>query len=189
MAQLLMLAGIEFSSNDIPAERARAAVKAMTGSMRENAVWWICTYLEGGADPDGEPQVDRADVLWRDRVKPWLRRVWPHELSYRSSSLSDRFATLAAATNEEFPDAVAFLSPFLLKSDTLLAQRRLRETSHPDRHPAETLQLLNAVLDFGTFWIHEDVRDILDRIAGAQPVLQEDPIFRRFTERLLRQPK
>ena len=80
MAQLLMLAGIVFSSADIPVDRAGAAVKAMTGSMRENGIWWTCHYLEAGADPEDEPRADRADVLWRDRVKPWLRRVWPHEL-------------------------------------------------------------------------------------------------------------
>jgi hypothetical protein len=188
MAQLLMLAGIVFSSADIPVDRAGAAVKAMTGSMRENAIWWTCHYLEGGGDPEDEPRADRADVLWRDRVKPWLGRVWPHELDYRSPGLSDRFATLAAATNEEFPDAVGFLSPFLVKSDALLALHRLNETSHPDRHPVETLQLLNAVLDLNAFWIPDNVRGILDRIAKAQPDLKEDPIFRRFTDRLLRQP-
>jgi hypothetical protein len=188
MAQLLMLAGIVFSSADIPVDRAGAAVKAMTGSMRENAIWWTCHYLEGGGHPEDEPRADRADVLWRDRVKPWLGRVWPHELDYRSPGLSDRFATLAAATNEEFPDAVGFLSPFLVKSDALLALHRLNETSHPDRHPVETLQLLNAVLDLKAFWIPDNVRGILDRIAKAQPDLKEDPIFRRFTDRLLRQP-
>jgi hypothetical protein len=183
-----MLAGIVFSSADIPVDRAGAAVKAMTGSMRENAIWWTCHYLEGGGHPEDEPRADRADVLWRDRVKPWLGRVWPHELDYRSPGLSDRFATLAAATNEEFPDAVGFLSPFLVKSDALLALHRLNETSHPDRHPVETLQLLNAVLDLKAFWIPDNVRGILDRIAKAQPDLKEDPIFRRFTDRLLRQP-
>ncbi len=44
MAQLLTLAGVEFRSDDLSAERAQAAIKTMSSAMRDAAIWWLWGY-------------------------------------------------------------------------------------------------------------------------------------------------
>jgi hypothetical protein len=185
MAQLLMLAGIEFRREDLPDERARAAIMAMSPVMREDAIWWLRHYLtqavEGGALPG-----ERADALWRDRVQPWLKRAWPHERGLRSRNLSARFALLTTSTSNAFPEAVEFVLPFLIPTNDSLVLHELNRTNHPDQHPEATLQLLTAICvpPEVASWHADDLRAIVAKLIESRPALRDDPAIRRYQELL-----
>jgi hypothetical protein len=185
MAQLLMLAGIEFRREDLSDERARAAIMAMSPVMREDAIWWLRHYLTKAVEGDALPG-ERADALWRDRVQPWLKRAWPHERDLRSRNLSARFALLTTSTSNAFPEAVEFVLPFLIPTDDSLVLHELNRTNHPEQHPEATLQLLTAICvpPEVASWHADDLRAIVAKLIESRPALRDDPAIRRYQELL-----
>jgi hypothetical protein len=154
----------------------------MTPEMRDEGIWWLWTYLAQETAVDSPPQAMRADVLWRERVQPWLKRVWPHEKDYQTGRLAERFALLTTTTSEAFPEAVEFVMPFLVKSDALLVADALHDGEHPDSHPEPALRLLDATLNRNVSWAVDKVDAILKRIGDAQVALRDDATFRTLVE-------
>jgi len=184
MAQLLMLTGVEFPSEEVPSERARLAIKAMTSEMREEAIWWLWSFLAQTSGESDMPDDARADSLWHDRVQPWLQRVWPREQSYRTAELSERFAILVAATSTKFSEAVDFVMPFLLKTDSHLLLNSIAKSDHPSQHPQATLRLLEATVNPNSFFMTDELTDVLNRMSDASPSLRNQPTFRLFDDKL-----
>jgi hypothetical protein len=184
MAQLLMLAGIEFPRETLPTEQARAAIRAMTDEMRGEAIWWIWTYLSQESGEGGAARLERADRLWDDRVEPWLRRAWPKDPAMRTADLSDKFALMAFATNERFPAAARFVQPFLIPSRSNLLLIEVRKTNHPDRFPAETLDVMVRSVDLNEYLLLDDLANILQRMVGAEPLIRNQPGFQAFDQKV-----
>jgi hypothetical protein len=182
MAQLLMLAGVEFRREDLSADQARAAIRAMNPTMREESISWLWHYLTQGAVEGDALRGERADALWRDRVQPWLNRAWPHERDLLTKNLAVRFALLTTATSNAFPDAVDFVLPFLIPTDASLVLRELNRTNHPEQYPEATLRLLTAIWDPNVAWSAHDFREILAKVLESSPALRDEPDVRKYQE-------
>jgi hypothetical protein len=182
MAQLLMLAGVEFRREELPAEHARAAIRAMKPAMREECISWLHPFLTQEHAEDEALRGERADALWRDRVQPWLRRVWPHDRDLLTRNLAVQFALLTTATSDAFPEAVEFVYPFLIRTDIGLVVSELNHTKHPERHPEATLRLLKAIWDPHAPWGADNFREILTKVLQSCPSLRDDPAVRKYQE-------
>jgi hypothetical protein len=184
LAQVLVLAGIEFPPETVPAERSRAAIRAMTDEMRGNAIWWLWQYVsqEGGAGD--APRGPRADVLWRERIHPWLKRCWPREREFGGVGISERLALVVLATSDAFPEAVEFIEAFLLRDSSGYVLGEISKSDHPQKHPRETLKLMAAVIDRDRIYLPNDLRQVLDRLKEADPEIDEEPAFREFATKL-----
>src|SRR5262249_19823242 len=117
VATMLMVVGVELPQSEPSADRVRQAIRAMTPESRTEAISWICSRMTGTAT-EGETttrheQRRAADRLWRDRVRQWLRRVWPRDRVLIEPGTSAQFAEIAVLTDEEFDDAVEVLLPFI----------------------------------------------------------------------------
>jgi hypothetical protein len=147
---------------------------------------WICMRAEplGYSKPSPNEQAklrQAADDAWRRHIGPWLRSVWPTEPAAQSPGSSANFAVAAIATGVAFPEAVQSLSSMLVAVDhpgTLM--RLLAESSHPDTHPGESLDLLfrtvtpSQVIDFTV------LRGLLDRLQRADATLANEASFEVF---------
>ncbi|TYB83106.1 hypothetical protein [Maritimibacter fusiformis] len=188
MAQLLMLVGIEFGIQELPRDRVRDAIRSMSAGMRSDAVAWIADYLKQSGEPvEGEDRIGagpRSDALWRDRVGPWLKRVWPADPEICSGDLSEQFAVAATATDAEFSEAVKQISPYLVRSNAFLLLHELAASDHPDQHPKSTMVLIDRLMAPEFHWGGEPFREILERVVASEPALEEDVVYRRWDERL-----
>jgi hypothetical protein len=181
-----MLAGIEYGTG-LSNERAQAAIRAMTDDMRHDAVYWIWNYISSPQDKlDKEPKGGWPDRLWEDNVRPWLSKAWPHDHNLRTRQTSEAFALIAVTTDSSFPDAVKFVSPFLVPCDTMQVVELLGKSNHPDDYPAETLSLLQRTIDQDALWYVKETLELFERIAEARPALRTQAFFRSITERLRR---
>lgn len=178
MAHLVMLAGVEF---DLPAEAAREAIRAMTDEMRAEAIWWLWSDLQSGDDAD---DTHGADARWLSKVRPWLAKAWPKDPDLITRTVGQRFALLPTALDEAFPDAVAFVLPFVVPGDGDFVLHHLQEGGQAPKHPAATLQLLGAVLRDGELHDPEGIAAMLGRIVEALPAAREDPVYRLISTRI-----
>ncbi|MNO04128.1 hypothetical protein D3C81_2250480 [compost metagenome] len=60
----------------------------------------------------------------------------------------------------------------------------LAASAHPDRHPRETLTLLDRIMDINQIWMVDELRNILDRLGAAAPDITGANEYRRLDERL-----
>jgi hypothetical protein len=186
LASLLMVAGVEFPVAVVPTDRSRRAIRAMSAGDREAAASWLYSFLAGPPPtdqkaPPGAERAGRADRIWAERVLPWVRRVWPRDADLVTPGTSDQFALLAIATDDQFPEAVGFLLPYMTGSDSwgYIVHNVLR-SRHPTDHPEAVLQLLGKVVVLGGLLFTNDLRAVLDRIAAAQPKLRQNSAYRTF---------
>lgn len=190
VSQLLMAAGVDFSETDVPTEKSRRAIKGMNSSDREAAVAWLANYLAGPelsdkAPPAGSEAPRRADLVWRDKIAPWLRRVWPRDGALVEPVTAEKFARLAVATQATFPDAVSTLLPYMVATENWgYVVHSLAQTRHPDDQPVATLKLLSKIVRLGGPLFTHDLRGVLDRIAEVDPALRASPAFRSLDEPL-----
>jgi hypothetical protein len=189
LAQLLMLAGIEFGADELPRDRVRAAIRAMTPDMRQDSVEWITIYLEQQRNSTSaiedllQTTETDIDVAWRKRVGPWLRRVWPSDPALRSGGISERLAVAAIETNSEFSDAVLIIKPYLVHADGYYFLNRLASSRHPELHPEACLTLIDQLIGTQSpSWEVLDLRSILDRIVANEPAVVDDARYRRWDQ-------
>jgi len=181
VVEILMLAGIEFTSSEVPTEKARKAIQALSDDSRADAIWWIWTFLSDRSGSDKTDAEERVDKVWRDRVQPWLKRVWPHESRFKNARIATNFGLCAVATARAFPEAVDFIAPFLVTGESSTFQESLRESDHPEHHPAGALALMGHLIDLNNFWaFFDELVEIMARIGAADSSLRTNPTFRRF---------
>ena len=184
-AQMLMLVGIEFGRDELPREAVRNALRVMPEAMRVVAIAWVTSLIEED-DADENPLVNmplsRADRLWSDRIWPWLDRVWPPEPASQSEDTAERFALIAVATDSRFPDAVQKLRPYyMIMIGANYVVDQLNRSKHPDDHPRETSELLDAIVNPSEIRLGGDeLRSIIQRIRKADPDFANRPAFRKW---------
>ena len=125
---------------------------------------------------------ERRGRFWKNRVKPFLQQVWPQHQESRSKGISEYFALLAIAADDEFPDALNCVRDWLIPIEQIFGVvGRVGEAELCRRFPAETLELLNAIvgdISYGP----EEVASCLGEIAKSSPDLQTDYRFRKLQE-------
>ncbi|MHC2570003.1 hypothetical protein ACVMH6_002331 [Rhizobium leguminosarum] len=193
IAQTLMLAGVVFGHDDLKREDVRKAIREMQPSLRHSAAAWVAGYMmEDGTDvaaeEDEEPFEDTADVKWRERIAPWLKRAWPEEAAMRAPDIAEEFALAAIATSDAFPDAVKLVSDFAIAGRANRIIRDLENSSHPDRYPHATLELVDKFVEWDQpQYLERREKGILNRIVAAAPDLADDNRYRNWVEHLAAQ--
>jgi len=189
IGQILMLVGLEFGVNALTREEARAAIRAMSNHMREAAVAWLADFLEQQSQ-EIDVNTRKADDLWKTRVVPWLRKVWPAEPGCRSIGVSEQFGLAAIATHECFPGAIEFIEPFIVPTRAFLLLSKLDMSDHPTERPDDTMQFLEMLIDPETDDLREEtLRSILDKIVAAMPEVHDDQRYRKWNELLRRRDR
>jgi hypothetical protein len=189
LATMLMVVGVELPQSEPPADRVRQAIRAMTPEGRTEAISWICSRMTGTMKEDNaatrHEQRREADRLWRDRVRQWLRKVWPRDRVLIEPGTSAQFAEIAVLTYEEFDDAVDVLLPLVGSTAQWgYGVHELSVSEHPDRHPRRSLTLIGRLVALGDLLFTQDLRGVLNRIVSADPGLRRDPIFQRLDGQL-----
>ncbi len=190
LGQLLMLVGIEYGIGELQRDEVRNAIRNMSDEMRVQALSWIVSLLRTADDPNATNDVNsdvtpNADALWRDKVSPYLRAVWPLEPALRTSRTAEQFGLMALATGEQFPEAVQSLSRFFVPANASYALHLIVHSTHPEHHPRAVLDLVDKLVDRERVGLnHTDLRVIFARLRDADDQINRLAAFRTWNERL-----
>lgn len=129
---------------------------------------------------------NNREEYWLYRVKPFWHRVWPKESANASSQLAEKLARLSIAAGDEFPSALKYLRAWFQRLENAFGiVHALQKAGSPGRFPTEALELLDLVVkDDG--W-HQELRECLNAIAQARPVLKADTRYQRLDNMLRKQ--
>ena len=178
LAQVIAAAGIQPGFDDLPRQATQMALRRMPSQTRADMLQW----LAGAITSDGE-QGANADVIWEQKIKPWIQKFWPRDPMSHSASEVRPWVEIALATNDTFEDAVETIRPFIRRSDSADALRDLAGSPHPDSHPRAALRLMGSFLSPDTqFWSFDDLSRVLDTVVEAEPALRDNPIYVQWSE-------
>ena len=162
-------------------EQVRSVLMAVSDERRADAVSQLIQILSS----------DRDKQLWKSFVKPFIENAWPRQMRFRTERASREFARLAESAEDDFPDVVR----------TLLDLDLLRPVAHLDmftyriskqqeegqkdfafKYPAQTLQLLNALIADDRSQMPYELGKTLEVIAEIDPSLRQAPAWRRLQD-------
>ena len=119
-----------------------------------------------------------ANGLWRKRVIPFFKRVWPKQRALRTPALSARLTDFAFACGDLMPVVVELIRPMLVPARASLLYPSLRKPNAEGHsaleYPRATLDLLWAVLGEDPQQWPYKIEDVLDYLATA-PETSADP--------------
>jgi hypothetical protein len=136
--------------------------------------------VEWSSKLDGPPE-----VTWRTLIRALLELVWPKEKVFRTKQTSLQLARLAICSGDAFPEALAYVRPYLGTLETLNSHSLFNGSKHPEEFPHEVLHLLWTVLN-GSSAESFEIAEILDRLLQAAPDLEMDRRFQWLDRRALR---
>lgn len=126
---------------------------------------------------------DQREDYWKNRVLPFLEKIWPKSNDQASSTNAKSLARLCVAAGDEFPSAMAAIGKWLRviqHPDYVI--HRLQESGLSARFPEDALRLLFTILDDQSSWLSRELRQCLDAIGQAAPNLRQDHRFTRVDE-------
>ena len=138
--------------------------------------------LSGAGDQRGE--------YWKNRVLPFLDKIWPKSIDVVSPEILKELARLCIAAGDAFSEATERLKGWLKhpvtdSSRTRRANaviRELDEAGLSKRFPDAALMLLDSLglQDNDAWLIIDQLAGCLDDIGDGNPVLMEDPGFQKL---------
>jgi hypothetical protein len=129
-------------------------------------------------DSAGEKRIE----YWQNRIRPYLKEIWPKSVDAISRSVANSFARLCMKAGDAFPDAVLRLKPWLSSaSQPDVTLHEFRETGLAGKFPEEALTFLDGILRQSSLMLVEDLNACLSEIRRSEPNLEEDPRFERLT--------
>ena len=126
------------------------------------------------------------EISWRTVILPLLARVWPRERRFKHAKLSPKFAKLALAAGDAFPEALSHLQPYMTPLEGYSGIYDIDASPAPDVFPAETLALLWKLLGPDSQAESHDAPKLLDRLIAADPKLERDRRLQWLEQRYLR---
>lgn len=126
---------------------------------------------------------------WQAFVKPFIEQAWPRQVKFRTESASRGFAHLVEQSGDNFPDAVRTVLS-LLRPVAHLDMITYRFSKEPEegtndfaqRFPAETLQLLDALVADDRSQMPYELGKALEVITEADPALRRTREWRRLND-------
>ena len=130
---------------------------------------------------------EQKDEYWRNRVLPYIKKIWPQSVKRIDPYISENFGRLCIAAEKVFPSALQELKPWLkpVQYPSYLISE-LNETNLCKLFPADTLEFLNVIIGKDTRMLTEDLENCLDIIKSTKPQLAKDSRFKRLMEFCLR---
>lgn len=133
----------------------------------------------------GDPK--SADNYWRNRIQPFMKRAWPKSAQFVSEKISRYLSLVAIELHDAFEEALDFLFPFIIPiSDMSYLLTHLVRKELPDKQPAAVFRLLSKLFSENYQWPRESFRQVLNRLTGAEPLIQNEPIYRTMNDYLIR---
>lgn len=140
----------------------------------EKAVQTLIRALEGAQDLRGE--------YWRNRILPYLQKIWPQDRDRITPAISESFAQLCVEAGEVFPEALQEL------------QHWIHPLQHPGyifvlihgknfckQFPEDTLMFLDLIVGDDVQWIPIELSKCLDGIEQTDQQLANDNRFIRLS--------
>jgi hypothetical protein len=176
------LDGFEF----IAAGKLKSATRALPLEGLIHVADTLVRALEGSGN--------KTQAFWKERVVPYLRRVWPANArlwpyldqiteSNARQSIAESMARLSIVAGNAFPQALDLVKPWLMllqSSDYPVHLLSISELAA--KNPLEALRLLVAIVDVGAGWAPSELRTCLDVIAKAAPNLKNTTDFKSLDE-------
>jgi hypothetical protein len=124
---------------------------------------------------------DRRLEYWKNRVAPFIKRIWPKSKHIYSDTVATNFARLCVAAGDGFPDAMVQLEGWLrpLKRPDYVV-RLLHRSGLSQKSPGPALEFLSTIVDEGAEWVPHDLGDCLKAIQQSAPELAEDQRFKKL---------
>lgn len=134
-------------------------------------------------------RIASKDGQWQAFVKPFIEQAWPRQVKFRTESASRGFAHLVEQSGDNFPDAIRTVLS-LLRPVAHLDMITYRLSKEPEdgtndfaqRFPAETLQLLDALIADDRSQMPYELDKALDVIAEAAPALRRTREWQRLND-------
>ena len=122
----------------------------------------------------------RSDY-WKNRVRPYLRDIWPKTGANASPAVAEGVGRVCIAAQEAFPPTFNELRGWLqrLKYPDQLV-RRLHEKGLCEQFPERALEFLDLIVEGQDQWPPNELRDCLRSIRSADPILESDHRFMRL---------
>jgi len=160
-------------------EETRSALRSLDSKGRAIVAHVVRQRLEGAGE--------QCEVLWNDRISPWLNQFWPKDLELRDPQVSSNLALAATYAGSSFSAAVDAISPLLVATEnSSVLWERLLESGLASREPQATLKLAGAIVDTTCQWPDQNLREILRQVAAVDAATAEQPVFRNLDEYLRR---
>ena len=124
---------------------------------------------------------EQKDEYWRNRVLPYIKKIWPHDERWIDPTISKNFCDLCLVAENEFPSALQELQAWLKPvSSAGLIIRDLKKTDVCRRFPEDALKFLDVIIDNDVWILTEELKNCLDEIKSAKPPLAEDHRFKKL---------
>ncbi|CAI3102157.1 hypothetical protein MWMV8_MWMV8_00177 [Acinetobacter calcoaceticus] len=131
-------------------------------------------------------QIITKEKNWLSFGRYFIKNIWPKELIFQSSRISERMLNLILETSDEFIDINRHIMPYLGKIDTgsLFLYRLIKDDKVflLEKYPEEILLLLDKVI--GSRIEHYDhyLKKILDKLITVKPTIKNNSSWRRLKE-------
>ncbi len=160
---------------------ARAELMAATRVLPQDGLEEVAEALARTMEGVGDQRVP----YWRNRMAPYLRKVWPNARDRRSAAISQALARVCIATHEAFREALDLVRPWLqpVRHEYHIVEA-LHESDLCGKFPHEVLDLLDRVIPMKDSWTSDELQECLRAIRASEPTLGEDPRFVKFRDYL-----
>lgn len=123
---------------------------------------------------------------WSSFGRHFIKNIWPKELTFQSSRISERWLNLILETSNNFLDISKHVMPYLSKIDTgsLFLYRLVKDDKIflLEQYPDEILLLLDKVIGSRIENYDTYLKKILDKLTQAKPNIKNYPSWRRLKE-------
>lgn len=127
---------------------------------------------------------DQCEEYWKNRVRPFVQRIWPKSRDRITPRISEYFALLCVSARNEFPDAIDLLKDWLTPvSPISIVVPVLHKSGLCGRFPEHALRLLEAVIT-DQQWLPQELSLCLDEIGHSLPQLAQDGRYLRLQDLL-----
>ena len=122
----------------------------------------------------------------RNRVLPFVRRLWPKRKEKITEPVSAGFARLCLVADEGFAEVFREVRPYLEAKGRHPLGHLLRsvvQRGYAKRFPEEALEFLHRVLGGGSGFLEEDLKSCLRSIRSARGELEKTATFQSLLAR------
>ena len=154
----------------------RCALREMSHQTRNQFICWL---------GDVGKQNDNG---WEELVVPFLNEAWPRERKYRTASSVKSWLGMLGQTDASFPTVLTAVKEFLVSVEPdqdslyLFARVSCEEGSITSQFPAETLDLMDAVIPKVLSRSHDEFKEVLAQIIESAPELSSDCRYLRLMD-------
>lgn len=125
---------------------------------------------------------EQRENYWKNRVKPFWKKVWPKSRELASNGIAESLACLSIAARGEFPAVLKEVASWLRPlEDPHYVLHRLHESNLCDQFPMDTLKLLDTIIGQQS-WVPLELKQCLEKIAQACSNILTEPRYQRLDE-------